>query len=290
MNQKLHIIVTSEEGNANCFVLSKAWMKSILIIVSLIFIVSTIAGIKYSIENFDLKSRLVNIEENLSSTTSQKEKLRTQVLTLEEEKKAQLNGAYGELNHRSQMIDTILDTLEIVPPQPTDSQENSGGPFESLSDETYEDLIFKVDRNLDTIKPIPLGYPVFGRISSKYGRRIDPLNQKSAFHSGLDLVSQIGTEVRCTAAGVVTDRGYNNTYGWYVKIDHGKSFETIYAHNKKLLVKKGDLVERGQVISLVGNTGRSTGPHLHYEIRYKAKSINPIKFMKIARYLSLDNG
>ncbi|MEN8140679.1 MAG: M23 family metallopeptidase [Thermodesulfobacteriota bacterium] len=290
MNSKLHIIVTGEEGKQKFFTLSKKSLKSLIITSSLVFFVTAIAGIKYSAENIGLKTRLATIEEDLSSTNSSKEEFQARVSALEEEKKQRVSGAFGELSRRSQMIDVILDVLDVNPSSSADGKKNSGGPFQSTSGHTVDDLISKVDHDLDSLKSVPLGPPVWGRISSKFGRRVDPLLNRSAFHAGVDIVAPRGTEVKATAAGRVVGRGYNNIYGWFVKIDHGESLTTKYAHNKKLLVNKGDMVKRGQVISLVGNTGRSTGPHVHYEMRYKNKPINPIKFIRVAKYLKIDMG
>ena len=282
MNPRLHILVTSEHGHAKTFVMSKTLLKRILTIVSVVFVVSTIAGITYSIENFNLKNRINNLESDVSTLSSAKEGLQHHVVSLEEKAKAQLTGAYGELNQRSQMIDSILSVLDIASPSlkkvdlETTSQ-NKGGPFTKISNKSLEDLILKVDNDLQTIKPIPLGYPVSAkRVSSGFGRRIDPMNSQSALHDGIDLSGKKGSRVKVTADGKVVERGYNDTYGWYIKIDHGNDFVTLYAHNSKILARLGTEVKRDEVIALLGNTGRSTGPHLHYEVRYKNRPINQI--------------
>jgi len=290
----LHIIVTTENGKARTFAMSKPVLKRILITVSLVFVVSTVAGITYSIENFSLKGKINNLETDVTLLSTEKEGLQHHVLSLEEKAKAQLTGAYGELNQRSQMIDSILSVLEIAPPPQTPDMEssdnNTGGPFTKISDHSLEELILKVDRDIQTISPIPLGYPFKAkRISSWFGRRTDPMNGQSAFHDGFDLPGEIGTKVKATADGKVADRGRNSTYGWYVLIDHGNGFATMYAHNSKILARMGAKVKRGDVISLLGNTGRSTGPHLHYEIRYKNRAINPAKFVNINKLVSLSS-
>lgn len=294
MDPKLHIIVTSERGQAKTFVMSKPLLKRILTIISAVFVVSTIAGITYSIENFSLKGRINNLESNVTVLSSDKEELQHHVVSLEEKAKAQLTGAYGDLNQRSQVIDSILSALDITPTPITGkiekSGQNSGGPFTKVSDKSLGDLILKVDRDLQTIQPIPLGYPVNAkRVSSSFGRRTDPMNGQSAFHDGIDFSGKMGTEIKATAKGKVIDRGRNSTYGWYVKLDHGNGFMTMYAHNKKILARLGAEVERGETIALLGNTGRSTGPHLHYEVRYKNRAINPAKFVNINKLVTANN-
>jgi murein DD-endopeptidase MepM/ murein hydrolase activator NlpD len=95
----------------------------------------------------------------------------------------------------------------------------------------------------------------------------------------------MGSDVKATADGAVTVQNYDKIRGRYVVLDHGNGFKTKYAHLKKSLVKNGDIVKRGQVIGLVGSSGRSTGPHVHYEIHYDDKVVNPTKFVRIAKYL-----
>ncbi len=292
MDPRLHIIVASEQGQAKTFVISKPVLKRILTAISVVFVISTIAGITYSIENFNLKGKINNLESNVSVLSTEKEDLQFHVTRLEEKAKAQLTGAYGELNQRSQVIDSILSVLDITSPPPVNQAQekpgqNQGGPFTKLSDESLENLILKVDRDIQTIQPIPLGYPVKAlRLTSNFGKRIDPINGQSGFHDGIDFSGKRGSEIRATADGKVIARGRNDTYGWYVKIDHGNDFMTMYAHNSKILAPWGTKVNRGDVIALLGNTGRSTGPHLHYEVRYKNRPINPAKFININKLVS----
>ena len=116
--------------------------------------------------------------------------------------------------------------------------------------------------------------------SSSYGWRIDPFNGTKAFHEGLDFTAAIGTPVHAAAGGIVIFAEQTPDYGKIVKIDHGSGLETRYAHASKLLVKVGDRVAKGQVISLVGNSGRSTGAHLHYEIRLNGEPLDPRKYLQ----------
>jgi len=258
-----------------------------------VFVTSTIAGITYSIQNLLLKKEVADLQTNLGSLTKNNRDLHEQVVKLEEKNRAQLTGAYGELNQRSQVIDAILSTLDITPPAISNSNDgkDSGGPFMRVPDLGWKGLIRKADKEIKTIRPLPLGYPVAtNRISSLFGRRVDPMNGESAYHEGIDLSGTPGSVVRATADGRVSERGYSDSYGWYIMINHGNNFTTMYAHNQKILAKWGEKVVRGQAISLLGNTGRSTGPHLHYEVRYKSHPINPIKYLNITKLLSVDAG
>ena len=116
--------------------------------------------------------------------------------------------------------------------------------------------------------------------SSSYGWRIDPFTGAKAFHEGLDFTAAIGTPIHAAAGGIVMFAEQTPDYGKLVKIDHGSGLETRYAHASQLLVKVGDRVEKGQVISLVGSTGRSTGAHLHYEIRLNGEPLDPRKYLQ----------
>jgi len=124
----------------------------------------------------------------------------------------------------------------------------------------------------------PKGYPVEGRISSPYGTRDSPFSGKAAFHSGVDISATPGTPVRATADGVVSYSGWTRDSGYLVVIEHGCGFSTAYAHNKSNAVKTGQKVRRGEVVGSVGSTGKSTGPHVHYEIWEKGKRVNPNRF------------
>jgi murein DD-endopeptidase MepM/ murein hydrolase activator NlpD len=116
--------------------------------------------------------------------------------------------------------------------------------------------------------------------SSSYGWRIDPFNGNKAFHEGLDFTANTGTPIRAAADGIVSVAELTHAYGNMVKIDHGAGLETRYAHASKLLVKVGERVVKGQVVALVGSTGRSTGPHLHYEIRLNGNALDPRQYLQ----------
>lgn len=116
--------------------------------------------------------------------------------------------------------------------------------------------------------------------SSSFGWRLDPFNGHKAFHEGLDFTAAAGTPIYAAAGGIVTVAEQTPDYGKIVKIDHGSGLETRYAHASLLLVKPGERVEKGQVVAQVGSTGRSTGPHLHYEIRLNGNPLDPRKYLK----------
>lgn len=121
----------------------------------------------------------------------------------------------------------------------------------------------------------PAIWPAKGWLSSGFGYRRSPFTNKREMHKGIDIATYFGSPVNATADGVVTFSGTDGGLGKTVKIDHGYGYTTRYGHNSNLLVKVGERVKRGQIIAKVGSTGRSTGPHLHYEVRLNKISVNP---------------
>jgi len=138
--------------------------------------------------------------------------------------------------------------------------------------------------NYDLQKEIhPSGHPLKGGyISSKYGMRHDPFTGKKTFHNGVDIASKKGTAINAVGSGIVIFSGTKSGYGKVVKIQHGNGFVTIYGHNNELKVKFGDYVSKGQQVATVGSTGRSTGPHLHFEVQLDGKTVNPVKYLSAA--------
>jgi murein DD-endopeptidase MepM/ murein hydrolase activator NlpD len=133
----------------------------------------------------------------------------------------------------------------------------------------------KIDSNLK-----PTGMPAAGYISSYFGVRPDPFDGHGARHTGLDIAVPFGSSVHAVAEGMVTYAGERSGYGKVIEIDHGNGYMTRYAHNSKLLVRPGQRVHVGDVVSLAGSTGRSTGPHVHFEVWYKGRVVNPLAYVK----------
>ncbi len=167
-----------------------------------------------------------------------------------------------------------------------------GGPFDSATqaDPTFKSLFTswkKLDNITDGAIAVPSDKPVkTAEFTSGYGVRSDPFRGGAAKHAGIDLAAPIGTAIYATADGTVSEAGYNSGgYGNLVKVDHGRGIETRYAHLASIAVQPGQRVTRGQQIGRMGSTGRSTGSHLHYEVRIDGRAVNPIPFMKSNDYL-----
>lgn len=145
----------------------------------------------------------------------------------------------------------------------------------------YLGRLAQVDR---IMQAVPLGLPVDDYwITSRFGMRRDPINGRRARHSGLDLGGRRNAPIKSAADGVITKSGWMAGYGRIVEVDHGEGFKTRYAHLAKIISKRGDVVEEGDIVGLLGSSGRSTGPHLHYEVLRNGKPINPLRFIKAGR-------
>ena len=202
----------------------------------------------------------------------------------------------NEIEQRQQLLAAMIAGDEIDPAVlrriASSSAEGVGGPLEPVSgsDATFKQL-FTSWKKLDSISQgaiaVPSEKPVkAASFTSGYGVRSDPFRHGAAMHAGIDLAGPIGTPIYATADGVVSEAGYNNGgYGNLVKIDHGRGIETRYGHLSAILVSPGQRIVRGQQIARMGSTGRSTGSHLHYEVRIDGRAVNPIPFMKSTDYL-----
>ena len=142
-------------------------------------------------------------------------------------------------------------------------------------------LMEKLEKERNLLLATPSIWPAKGWLASKFGYRSSPFAKAKdrVFHKGIDVSANIGTPIYATANGTVTFSGHRGSLGKMIVIDHGHGLVTKYAHNHKLLKKKGDTVKRGDHIALVGNTGRSTGPHVHYEVHLNGMPVNPLNYI-----------
>ncbi|NOX80300.1 MAG: M23 family metallopeptidase [Deltaproteobacteria bacterium] len=291
--RKPHIIISGDEGRAKALVLKKNTIyRASLAFLLCTFLLAAGTGLHYFRQNSRLKNKTAALSRQLMATSARLEDIRREknklvttyektIAGLQQDQANLLDGSISRLDERSRIIRSVMDRIGVNVRIKEDPG-HSGGPLIAPA-ENYEDrLISRTDRYLDILDKIPLGRPVPGAISSKFGRRIDPLIHKTAFHPGLDFRGRTGDAVHATAAGVVEKAGYSKSLGRYIFLSHGNGYETIFGHLHKILVKKGDIVSRSQVIGEIGNTGRSTGSHLHYGIRYRNKTINPMKYVQVA--------
>lgn len=150
----------------------------------------------------------------------------------------------------------------------------------ALAMETIGEIKDYLSQQRDIYVSTPKGWPVDGQVSSFYGYREHPKTGSRDFHGGLDIAASPGLSVRATADGIVSFAGWSGGSGNLVALEHGHGFSTYYAHNRQVMVKAGQKVKRGDILSSVGSTGNSTGPHLHYEVWKDGKSLDPKTFIE----------
>jgi murein DD-endopeptidase MepM/ murein hydrolase activator NlpD len=194
------------------------------------------------------------------------------------------------LDVRYQVTAAELKRLGISPAR-VGGPNGVGGPFESAGNATFKALFNswkKLDQLQDGVIAVPSDKPVKTNVAftSGYGVRSDPFHAGAAMHPGIDLAGSYGTPIYATADGTVLRAGWNNGgYGNLVEIDHGRGITTRYGHMSAIMVHAGDHITRGQQVGRMGSTGRSTGNHLHYEVRIDGRAVNPIPFMKSTDYV-----
>jgi murein DD-endopeptidase MepM/ murein hydrolase activator NlpD len=190
---------------------------------------------------------------------------------------------------RNILADLGLDVGKIAPAP----SRASGGPFVPVNTlggvSAFDRQLYRirqarghVERLTRTLSAVPIRKPMTGELESTsgFGMRTDPFVRSLAMHTGLDFRAETGEAARATAAGTVTMAGWNGGYGRMVEIDHGNGFATRYAHLSAIDVEVGQTVRIGQIVGKVGSTGRSTGPHLHYETRVDGEAVDPQKFLR----------
>ena len=205
----------------------------------------------------------------------------------EDQLAAQESKAAAELDARYKTTARELRKLGLNP-----QRLGMGGPYEpaTKADPTFKALFNswkKLDSLQDGVIAVPADKPVkAGAFTSGFGVRSDPFSGGAARHMGIDIAGPVGTPIYATADGVVAGAGWHNGgYGNLITIDHGRGIETRYAHLSGISVRAGERVKRGQMIGRMGSTGRSTGSHLHYEVRIDNRAVNPIPFMRSTDYL-----
>lgn len=263
----------------------------------------TIAGMAGSYSRMLLKTASFN------QVRSQREALRKDYARLEVQAKqkdvqaaslgslaSQVSALYGLHAHSSKAIETAA-----TPVLANSSPDNTGGFSQQAYAKSLDQFAelrtaaltghlepqfdfhpHPFSTNADTVlagPSAPTLWPVMGRLTSSFGERLDPFNGEGAFHAGLDIAAAYGTPVHAPADGVVAKAGPASGYGREVILDHGGGVTTIYGHLSAFAIVAGQIVKQGQVIGYIGSAGRSTGPHLHYEVRVNNIPVNPHKYL-----------
>jgi murein DD-endopeptidase MepM/ murein hydrolase activator NlpD len=265
---------------------------SLLLLGSLFHLIGLRVAVEYSPE----------LAQRMGGVTSHAEQLK-----VEADYRSKLEGLHGQLTSVTDRLRDLsrLGIESLLPGgarRKSDAADGRGGPLKAVpfwrlkssdlsSDlestaqqiqELEQTLIKKqaqLQRDLDRIAKLPTTLPLTQdfSITSGFGVRADPLTHQASMHEGIDFVAPIGTQVRATADGKVLRSGRVGAYGEMVEVAHADGFVSRYAHLSRRHVNQGDKIERGQLLGLLGNTGRSTGPHLHYEVMYQGQAMHPAK-------------
>jgi len=227
----------------------------------------------------DVKRSEAEMKDNLSSLAVKVGELQARIMRLD---------AFGERLARAAGVKQNEFRFDEKPGQGGPSPVAGGhdlsvGVLDDRSDKlgVLDSLLLDdrlAQKTIPTTMPVEAGY-----YSSNYGYRLDPITGRSTFHTGVDIIASPGTTVMAAAGGVVSTVAYVPEYGNIVDVDHDNGLTSRYAHLSKSLVRVGDVVMKGQKIALVGATGRTTGPHLHFEVREKGIPLNPNKFLSLGK-------
>lgn len=288
-------------------------VKSLIAIIALFLSIAFLLGglFVYWWTDADQRSLHLSLAEQLNKDLSA-EKSRLEVVRKKtQEGLESMTSKIGELQARLMRIDALGSRL--IPIAKLDKKEfnfdeapSLGGPeVAEINDEGVRVIAVDVTKVIDDLdqqisdrqqqlaiieslltnrklenQAFIAGKPVRkGWLSSPFGRRIDPFTGRLAWHEGVDYAAPDGSDIIATAAGVVIFAGHRLGYGNMVEIDHGNGYTTRYAHAKRVLVKKGDIINKGERVALIGSTGRSTGPHVHFEVRKHRRALDPARYI-----------
>ena len=237
-------------------------------------------------ERDELKRQMNEMEDIIEELKEAEMEVLEKVSTISSKEVGKIKSAFKEIN-----VPLKKQGLYFNPQ--ANRKDGKGGLFEpdkapKLRDKKISQKITEIYKDVDDlayyreiVQYVPLGKPVWSYwLTSRFGGRADPFNKKQARHKGVDLASRTGNKIKTMAKGKVTRAEYAGGYGNLVEVDHGNGFKTKYAHMNKIYVKKGQYLEAQDVVGEVGNTGRSTGPHLHYEVLYRGVAVDPMPFMQ----------
>jgi len=300
------ILFTKEQGRIACIECKRHWLVGLVLIPVLLVIAGYHLGKAYGqkqpneiISTWDnsLSQQQQKIDEairtsgeNMNALALQLGKMQAHVIRLDAlgqrltkiakldkgefnfDRPPAIGGPGSEGNLPTISVPNFMSTLADLSKQVNDRSQQM---------EVLETML--MNHNLQA-EVLPAGRPVSkGWVSSFFGMRTDPFTGRQDYHKGIDIAGKAGSKVFAVASGVVSFAGERNSYGNMVEINHGNGYVTRYGHNKKILVKSGDKVEKGQPLALMGSSGRSTGPHVHYEVLLNGRVVNPSKFINASR-------
>ena len=272
-------------------VLTSACTALIVVGVSLFFVSDQLSHYLYEKRLKEFKTNYVNVSKNLDSLKSKLNYLDSQINKIEEKdnairtyagmpiidkdiRKLGIGGHFSDVKFSDNLAPIINKELSIL-----EMNVEKLSREVSLELTSYTSIYNKVQEDIIRISKIPSIRPVQGGyLNSTFGYRNDPIDHVRRFHQGQDITVKSGTPVLSPADGVVKRAYYAGGFGNHIKLEHGSGYTTLFAHLSKINVKHGQTVKRGEIIGYTGNTGRSTAPHLHYEIHHNGKPQNPLDY------------
>jgi murein DD-endopeptidase MepM/ murein hydrolase activator NlpD len=273
MREHITIIIAHHEGKPPKTIrIRKGYLKAfgISVLAFVAFsIFSHLTSLKFLSEMQEIKAEKHKLAHEIKTVALEKQEI--------EKERHLLNSKLKSLESKLLSVEDYLSKRGII----KGSLPMGGGSTNKVSyDFSYlQFLEERADYLHTSIRGVPLGYPVYGKITSHLGWRKNPFGRGYEFHSGIDITAPQGSKVLATADGVVVLAGWYGDYGKTVIIRHPSGYLTLYGHLSQIDVKEGQKVKAGDVVGRVGSTGRSTGPHLHYEVIRDNKPIDPSKFL-----------
>lgn len=307
------IVVNHQRGRVRRFRLA---LRSVRLWLPAMAVVAVVVGTSYAVGRISVEQSVVGLNPEVASLiqdemNAQRDELARSRHIIDQNMLA-LASRLGKLQAHMTRLNAVGSRItEMASIDPAefdfDNEPALGGPRSAQGEkqQSMDELILALDgfseqlnrreREMKVLQELmvagklreqvhPSGLPVRrGWMSSGYGMRSDPFTGRRVRHAGVDFPGKSGTDVIAVAAGVVTVSGWRGGYGKLVQINHGNGYETRYGHNSKLLVKVGERVHKGQHIAEMGSTGRSTGPHVHFEVHRNGKPVNPAAYIYAAR-------
>lgn len=307
------IFLSARHGKSRTLPLNASVLAGLIFLAALVLLASGWAGYRLALSA--VEARQPTESELASGWQKQLEAQQQQVVLVRESVQQQIDALtlrLGQLQGRMLRLDAlgqrfvesgmvVSDEFNFDTPAAVGGPEDESSAVDSYTAPALTDMLDQLEQQIeDREKQLRLldkvasrqkledelyvqGRPItWGWLSSKYGYRSDPFTGKRTWHGGVDLAGKEGSDIIAVAAGVVTWAAERYGYGNLVQIDHGDGLVTRYAHAKTIQVEVGDVVQKGQVVALMGSTGRSTGPHVHFEVIRNGKSENPVKYIQRA--------
>jgi murein DD-endopeptidase MepM/ murein hydrolase activator NlpD len=290
------MLIPHSQDRVRVIKISSFYLKASLLLVTLLIFISGlfILSLKLSNQKKSLESNIENLSKlNIEQKNMIDEKANT-IKSLEEREKT-INGKINQFTERYK--DMAEKYLSVEPGSKTnrsgDRTERTFVDDISVLKDTLDELINDNNHQTEDITglsqiddklkkytaSIPTLWPAYGRLSSRFGEREDPFNYSERFHAGIDIAADWGSDVLAAAEGTVITAGALSGYGKAVVVSHGHGLTTLYGHLSAAIAKEGQKIEKGQLIARVGSTGRSTGPHLHFEVRINGTPVDPLKYL-----------